>query len=126
VAPSQPQNDNGVVKFLGISIDRWVTIVQTVGMPTMFMAFVMYLAWIYIPPVVAGHVELLEKTGQTLDSMDRTLQQSNMILREVNEVEKDTKVFMQGVKVDHEKFCKKLDENGGKLDTVIDQTKAKP
>jgi len=91
-------------------------VLQTVGVPTLFMLFIMYLAWQYVPPVVSGHVELLQKTGKTLESMDATLRQSNVILTEVNATEQETRAFMLRVCTDHE-------SQGKKLDTIIEQTK---
>lgn len=109
-------NENGDVKFFGVPLEKWLNIFQTVGFPTLLVGFLLYMAWCYIPPVVAGHIKLLDRTGQTLESMDKTLQQSNEILSEVNEVEQETKAFMQTVIADHDKFSKKLDTNSEKLD----------
>jgi len=108
--------DDGNTTWWGIGIDKWVQLFQSVGFPTALVAFLLYVGWSYIPPVVEGHVELLKKTGQTLESMDNTLQQSNAILGEVNEVEQSTKQFMEAVQSTH-------GQQNDKLDTIIEQTK---
>jgi len=93
----------------GISIDKWVVVIQSVGVPTLIILFLMWLAYSYIPPVVDGHLKLLERTSATLEAMERTLAQSNDILLEVNDVSQGTKRFMQEVCDDHEVADKKLD-----------------
>lgn len=110
---------NGAVNFWGVPLDKWLSVFQTIGFPTLFMGFVLYMAWCYIPPIVAGHVKLLERTGDTLESVDKTLKQSNVILSEVKDVEHETKTFMQKAVTDH-------GSQNQKLDTIIDHTKAKP
>jgi len=115
MAKADDTNGNGI-KWLGLTPEKWVSVFQSVGFPTALVAFMLYLAWCYLPPVVQGHVELLQKTGATLESMDRTLQQSNAILAEVNDVEQATKAFMTTVCDDHNK-------QHDKLDVIIEQTK---
>jgi hypothetical protein len=105
-----------VAKIWGLTVDKWVALIQTLGVPLLFMAFVLYMAWVHVPPLVQGHVKLLERTGDTLESMDATLKQSNVILLEVGDAERDTKKFMDKVLDDHNTQCKKLD-------AIIDQTK---
>lgn len=111
-------DSNNGTRFWGLTVDRWIALMQTLGVPVLFMAFVLYMAWVHIPPLVEGHVRLLERTGDTLESMDHTLKQSNAILNEVNETEVETKTFMQKVCSEHEAQQKKLD-------VIIDQTKKK-
>jgi hypothetical protein len=121
---------NGTAKFWGVPLDKWLSTFQTIGIPTAFMIFVMYIAWCQIPPLVEGHVKLLERTGDTLESMDEALRQSNAILLEVNDTGKKTRLFMEMVVKDHQHFAdgldingKKIDANSSKLDTLI---KTKP
>lgn len=49
----------------GLTVDRWFQVTQTFGVPTLFMFFVCYLVWTYIPPVVDGHIKLLEQNIET-------------------------------------------------------------
>ena len=86
--------DSDSVKIWGIPLDKCISLIQTLGIPTLFMIFICYLAWSYIPPVVSAHVRLLERTGDTLEKMDETLQQSNIMIEEVVEVERQTKSFI--------------------------------
>ena len=96
--PTVKQRETGTeTTWWGLSVDKWVGLFQSVGFPTLLVAFLLYTAWCYLPPVVQGHVKLLERTGDTLESMDKTLKQSNAILDEVNEVEQSTKTFMEQV-----------------------------
>ena len=114
--PTRERKDDIAGTFIGLTVDRWVALIQTLGVPLLFMAFVLYMAWVHIPPLVNGHVKLLERTGDTLESMDATLKQSNAILSEVNATEMETKAFMQ-------KVCSEHDSHTKKLDVIIDQTK---
>lgn len=115
-APDDPSVNNGSVRWLGVSIDKWVQLFQSVGFPTILVGFLLYLAWCYIPPTVQGHLKLLQRTGDTLESVDKTLQQSNKALLEINEVEQSTKSFMESVQTAHA-------SQGAKLDTIITQIK---
>lgn len=72
--PSVPQK-NGTTLW-GISIDKWVSLLQSIGIPTLFMIFVCYLAWTYVPPVVSAHMRLLERNGDALESMEHTLKEN--------------------------------------------------
>lgn len=89
------------LRIWGIPIDRAIALLQSVGVPLGFMIFVCYLAWSYLPPVAAAHIELLKRTGDTLERMDETLKQSNSLISEVADVERQTKVFMQQVNDAH-------------------------
>lgn len=98
-APETP-NGNGP-RWLGVPVSQWATLFQTVGFPTLLICFLLYAAWCYVPPVVEGHIQLLNKTGETLSKMDLTLQQSNVILQEIVDVERETKKFFHQVESDH-------------------------
>jgi len=102
-------------KIWGVSIDKWVVVFQSVGVPTLIVLFLMWLAYSYVPPIVDGHLKLLERTSETLAAMEKTLAQSNAILSEVNDVSQGTKLFMESVCDDH----RVADE---KLDIIIEQT----
>lgn len=105
-----PSNNNsGNTRWLGISVDKWVQLFQSVGFPTALVGFLLYLAWCYIPPTVQGHLDLLQRTGDTLESVDKTLQQSNATLLEINSVEQSSKRFMDEVQAAHESQNKKLE-----------------
>lgn len=97
-------------KLLGLTVDRWAQLISSVGVPTIFMGFIMWLAYVNVPPVVQAHVELLRRTGDTLESMDQTLQQSNAAIEEIVEVQRQTKTFMTRVCEDHDQHTEKLNE----------------
>lgn len=96
------------IRLWGIPVDRAISVVQAVGIPTVFMFFICYLAWSYVPTVAAAHIRLLERTGDTLEKMDITLQQSNLLIQEVVSAERDTKVFITTAKEAHDKAQKSL------------------
>lgn len=98
------------VRIWGIPVDKAISILQTVGIPTLFMIFICYMGWVYIPPVVQGHVRLLERTGETLEKMDDTLKQSNTMIQEVVDVERQTKAFINSVESAHGKAQQSLDK----------------
>jgi len=99
----------------GVPIDKWVLVIQSVGVPTLIVLFLMWLAYSYVPPIVDGHLKLLERTSETLEAMEKTLKQSNAILAEVSVVGQETRVFMQQV-------CQEHKTHDEKLDTIIEQT----
>jgi len=103
------KDTSGQVTVWGIPIDKAISVLQTVGVPTLFMIFVCVMLWQYVPQVVAGHVQLLERTGATLEKMDETLRQSNVMMKEILSVEQETKGFINKVNADHEKALKSLD-----------------
>jgi len=106
-------NANENVKWFGITVDKWFTMIQTIGIPGAFMAFICLGLYQYVPPVVKAHMNLLDRTGQTLESMDETLQQSNKMLNQIMEVEQSTQAFMDQVLQDHRNFQDKLDDIHG-------------
>jgi len=59
--------------LLNVSLERWVGVIQSLGIPTIFMLFVLCLAYRHIPPVVHAHIQMLERTTEALDVMARTL-----------------------------------------------------
>ncbi len=103
--------------FLGIPLDKIISLIQTLGIPTLFMLFVCFMIYRYVPTIVEGHVELLKRTGDTLEKMDETLKQTNTLMSEVAAVERETKVFMQNVNAAHETVQKDI--------TVIKETVTK-
>jgi hypothetical protein len=98
------------IRIFGVPVDRAIAIIQAVGIPTVFMFFICYLAWSYVPTVASAHIRLLERTGDTLEKMDETLRQSNLMLKEVADSEKEQQRFMDDVKVAHDKAQRTLDE----------------
>lgn len=109
MATADTTNGNGSAKWLGVSVDLWVKWFQTVGVSTALVAFMCLLAWKYVPPVVDGHLRLLESTSQTLEKMDETLKQSTVVLKEIVEVQKQTKTFFESTAADHRAMADKLD-----------------
>jgi hypothetical protein len=99
--PEQASSGNGTPKIWGIPLTLLVSVFQSVGVPTLLLGVIVYGAWRYLPPVVDGHLKLLLRTSETLDSMDKTLKQSTSILHEINTTEQQTKGFMEKVEKDH-------------------------
>lgn len=106
---SAETNGNGTAKWMGVSVDLWVKWFQTVGVSTALVAFMCVLAWMYVPPVVDGHLRLLESTSQTLAKMDETLRQSTAVLQEIVAVQKQTKVFVEQTAADHRAMAESLE-----------------
>ena len=106
--PPAPTNGSGP-KWFGVPIAQFISIVQGVGVPTALIGFLCYIAWIYVPPLVAGHVDLLGTTGDTLkqvtstlENMDANLKNNQVVTDEIIQVQRETKKFMQQVSKDHE------------------------
>lgn len=109
MASADTANGNGSAKWLGVSAEMWVKWFQTVGVSTALVAFMCLLAWKYVPPVVDGHLRLLESTSQTLSKMDETLRQSNSVLQEIVAVQKQTKTFVEQTTADHRAMADSLE-----------------
>ena len=61
--------------LLNVSFERWVGVIQSLGIPTIFMMFILWLAYQHIPPVVQAHIHMLERTSESLNVMSETLDQ---------------------------------------------------
>ena len=109
MASADTANGNGTAKWLGVTVETWMKWFQTVGVSTALVAFMCLLAWKYVPPVVDGHLRLLESTSQTLAKMDETLKQSTVVLKEIVEVQKQTKAFFESTTADHKLMADKLE-----------------
>jgi len=109
------ENENTTVKLWGIPIASLVSMVQSFGIPTLFMIFILYLVWSYLPPVATAHIELLNKTGNTLEEMDRTLKDYNTTIQEFSNLGKETSRFMKDATQAHTKAQDSLDS----IETVI-------
>ena len=96
--------------FWGMSIDGWVKIFQSLGVPTLFMIFFCYLAWEHLPPIATAHIELLRRTGDTLESMDETLTQSNKMLEQLATQQYPSIDWRTTVLEQHETAQKDIDE----------------
>ena len=107
--------NNDVVKLWGIPITTLTSLVQSFGIPTLFMIFILYLVWSYLPPVANAHIELLQKTGNTLQEMDKTLKDYNVTIQEFSKLGKETSEFMKDVNKAHSDAKQSLD----KIESVI-------
>ena len=115
--PSPAPTPNGGPKWFGVPVHQFITIIQGVGVPTALIAFLCYVAWIYVPPLVAGHVQLLGTTQDTLKQVDTTLKQMDFTLKnnevvtnEIIDVQRETKTFMRKVTEDHTRQQECLDK----------------
>lgn len=108
-------NGNGAARWLGVTVETWVRWVQTFGVSTALVAFMCVLVWRYIPPVVDGHLKLLESTSQTLQKMDETLRQSTTVLQEIVEVQRQTKMFFENVTREHHEMATDLETIKSKI-----------
>lgn len=95
------EENNNVVKLWGIPITTLTSLVQSFGIPTLFMVFILYLVWSYLPPVATAHIELLQKTGNTLQEMDKTLKDYNTTIQEFSQLGKETSFFMKSATKAH-------------------------
>lgn len=101
---------NDVVKLWGIPITTLTSLVQSFGIPTLFMIFILYLVWSYLPPVANAHIELLQKTGDTLQEMDKTLKDYNVTIQEFSALGKETSAFMRNATKAHNDAQDSLDK----------------
>lgn len=115
MASADTTNGNGTARWLGVSAETWIRWLQTFGVSTALVFFMCVLAWKYIPPVVDGHLKLLESTSQTLQKMDETLRQSTTVLQEIVEVQRQTKMFFESVSRDHDKMAADLESIKSKI-----------
>jgi hypothetical protein len=97
--PEKPQT-NGL---LNVSLERWVGVVQSLGIPALFMLFVLFLAYRHVPPLVRAHINTLERTIEALDDMTDTL-------RKIEQQTERLRVFMDQVSLQHDEQCVELRE----------------
>jgi len=109
------ENGNGAARWLGVSAETWIRWLQTFGVSTALVFFMCVIAWKYIPPVVDGHLRLLESTSQTLQKMDETLRQSTTVLQEIVEVQRQTKMFFESNARDHDEMAANIEQIKAKL-----------
>lgn len=109
------EEKENVVKLWGIPITTLTSLVQSFGIPTLFMIFILYLVWSYLPPVANAHIELLQKTGNTLQEMDKTLKDYNVTIQEFSKLGKETSEFMKNATKAHDDAQQSLD----KIESVI-------
>jgi len=71
----QPEAAEAVVvkTIWGVSVKEWVGILQMVGIPGVFMVGTLVLGYLNLPPVVRAQIQMMDRTGTTLESMDATL-----------------------------------------------------
>jgi hypothetical protein len=77
---------------LGISAATWSRVIDRVGIPGAFMLFICYLLWLYVPPIVTGHLDLLRENVdsnregvKTLNKMEAEQSRQNMMLEKMCE-----------------------------------------
>ncbi len=70
------------IKVLGIRLEVWLAAVQKVGFSTLFVTFLCIGAYNMVPPVVAAHLRLLERTG---DVLEQTLEDHRKMLNKLEE-----------------------------------------
>ena len=97
-------------KYLGLSVEAWITVFQSLGIPTLFMVWVCWMVYSYLPPVASAHIELLKRTGDTLESMDETLTQSNKMLDQLANQQYPQEDFRDMVHEEHMTAEKMLEE----------------
>jgi hypothetical protein len=68
------------------------------------------MAYRYIPPVVSGHVELLETTRDTLKQMEVTLRQSSEMLTFLADASYPDDEFRTRVYAEHEETLSKIND----------------
>jgi hypothetical protein len=81
-----------------------------VGLPTALILFGCLMAYRYIPPVVSGHVELLETTRDTLEQMEVTLRQSTEMLEILAEASYPDDEFRTRIYSEHADAQDKIDD----------------
>ena len=82
------------------------------------MLFICWLFYQWAPPIVNAHIELLQRTGDTLESMDDTLQQSNAMLEQLAEGPYPSEDFRKQVSEEHLRTQKMMMDANGKIDDI--------
>lgn len=64
---------SGKDTYLGISVDRWVSLVQQTGMPIVLNLFVLVFVWVYVPAWMDRQLGAMEKTANSLTELSQGL-----------------------------------------------------
>ena len=109
-----------------VNVPTWANVgikfVQSVGVPTAFLAVIVYVVgWRLAPPVLDAHVQFLNNTVTTQNKMSDTLTGINDSVEQIVEVEEQTKTFMENVKECHDEQTRALQGHDEKLDVLIDR-----
>ena len=122
-----PETDDSPTLW-GMSTKTWVALFQNLGIPTLFMGFVCFMAYRWVPPIASAHIDLLQRTGDTLESMDDTLAQSNKMLEALANRSYPGDDFREMVHEEHlahdvliEECKATLEEIGAKIDKLNGQ-----
>ena len=119
-------NDTSPANWLGVPVTQWSAMFQMIGVPTAILIFMGWMLTLYVPPVVNGHVELLNTTRTTLEQIQETLQASTAATNEIVEVQRATKTFMIQVVDDHRLQGQHLDEIKDDIEDVKKAVAAPP
>jgi len=118
-------NSNGT-KLWGLTVRDWSTLIGTVGVPSVFLGAIIYVSgWIIAPPMVTSITNLLDKTAVATTRMADQSERIQHSLAEITSIEEQSKVFMADVHREHAMVQNGIDQNGKKLDTVIECVKQK-
>ena len=93
-------------KVMGIYTDRWISMIQTLGIPVILLGLLLWkingMVETYVPPIVDGHVELLKETTKAIKSIDRSVMAQNIMLATLAEGDYPDLEFRKMVHDEHE------------------------
>jgi hypothetical protein len=121
----EPRSTPNGNKILGLPVTTVTYLVNSVGVPILLLAFGCYLMWMYIPPVVDSHLELLNTTRETLKAMEETLRADTEATKEVVEVQREHRVFMKDIRDDHRLHKTCLERMHADVREVLDRVQVK-
>jgi len=107
-----PQNSNGGPKLWGVP----VSVIQSIGPPTIFMLFIMWLVASYVPPWLSAQVNLMDRTGSALEGIDKSMEENTQIMHELKESNAEAALFRKQTNEVHSKQVELLEKQTSVLD----------
>lgn len=99
----EPVADDAIIAatMWGMTGKTWLMLVQNLGIPVLFMAFVLFMAYQWLPPLAEAHISLLKRTGDTQESMNDTLAQQRDILETIANQPRPSEEFATQIHDEH-------------------------
>ena len=118
-------NEQDSVSFWLATSERAVTLFRDpMFIPICFMVFVCYMGWQWLPKVAQGHIDLLETTTKTLESMDDTLSQNKQTLERLSTQPYPSADFRNKVHEEHMATDELIRQTQSTVEQSIEQVQA--
>ena len=110
MATQQTPPANGGPKIWGIPVAVISSFIQTTGIATIIVVFLMWIIAQYVPPWLKSQINLMDRTGAALEGVEASLEDSTEILHELKEAGEESREFRAATTLIHSKQVDLLDK----------------